>query len=98
MMVKTGLPIEENPWNAVSTLLVLLIDCLAAAAMTPNGIDTMVAALSQDNIDERTMYIALKVASKKILCFLAFGFLLQTDGGTKPTNNRRKPPRSHILC
>ena len=61
-MVRTGLPIEDNPWNAVSTLMVLLIDCLAAAAMTPNGIDTMVAALSQDNIDERTMYIAHMVA------------------------------------
>ena len=61
-MVISGLPIEENPWCVVSTLLILLIDCLAAAAMTPNGIDTMIAALSQDNIDERTMYFAFMVS------------------------------------
>lgn len=103
-LVMNGLPIEDGPWSAIATLLILLVDCLAAAAMTPNGIDTLVAALSQDNVDERTIYIAHMIAveiarntMKMINNDLPFPKELYTKENTKKTNKKLTRVTINIL-
>jgi len=61
-MVKDGLPIEKNPNNIVSTLMITVVDTLAAAAMISGGLEAWIAALSRRNVNERTLYIANIVA------------------------------------
>ena len=62
--VKDGLPIMPPPFNLMWTDLNLIIDYIATAGMTTGGISTSIAALSRDGVTERTMYVALTVATE----------------------------------